>query len=55
MHWLEYGQGSCERTHPVNQKQNIQPRADHFSSGGQVSLSLVSQCSNYYSFVRLEL
>ena len=48
MHLLEYGQGSGERTHPVNQKQNIQSGAHYFSSGAQVSLSIASQYTNYY-------
>lgn len=55
MHSLECGQGKSEQTHPVNQKQNIQTRADHLSSRAQVSLTLVSQYTNDYSFMRLEL
>lgn len=46
MHLLACSQGSGERAHPVNQKQSVQSRAEHFSSGAQVSLALVSQVTN---------
>lgn len=53
MHSLEYGQGSGEQTHPVHQKQNIQSRADHFSSGVQVWFTL-SASTQMIGFMRLE-
>lgn len=46
MHLLECSQGRGKRAHPVNQKQSAQSRAEHFSSGAQVSLALVSQVAN---------